>query len=70
MTPWDQRIDDAIGRTETTGVSPIRAVPIDMIAHAVLDIVGHDLVSDAMIDRGLFEVLQRNHFPTHVALHG
>lgn len=83
MTAWEARVDEAIRRTETLGVSPIRTVPIDMIA----DAVGRELMwepepgtqlmqlrrpqpvrTDDEIDRALVAIMRRNAFRVPVTM--
>lgn len=65
---WDDRVEAAIQRTEARGVSPIRAVPFDMIATALFtDAHGAD-VSDDDLDRLLHGLMQRNALPVPMSV--
>jgi hypothetical protein len=72
VTDWESIVDAAIRRTETSGVSPIRAVPIDLIAAAVWREVDRSArgrsATDADLDAALAAILRRNGFPVPVQL--
>lgn len=69
---WESIVDAAIRRTETSGVSPIRAVPLDLIAAAVWRetdrCVRGRSVTEADLDAAIEAILQRNGFPVPVQL--
>jgi hypothetical protein len=67
VTDWESIVDAAIRRTETSGVSPIRAVPIDLIASAVWREIYRSVrgrtVAEADLDEALDAIRRRNGFP-------
>lgn len=67
MTDWEARVEAAIARTEQTGVSRLRTVPLDMIADAI-GTGTRSLWSEADLDRELAALMQRNAFPVPVVL--
>lgn len=64
---WEAYTDAAIRRTETSGVSPIRAVPLDLIAEAMWKEIDRSLggrvPTEADLDVALEAILRRNAFP-------
>jgi hypothetical protein len=59
VTDWESIVDAAIRRTETSGVSPIRAVPIDLIASAVWREIDRSVTGGRWPDADLDAALAR-----------